>query len=158
MGQAQLPHIWALHREVCNVLDLADVPGLYLAQAPTTNALTIGAKNPIVVLNSETLQLLDDTGLRVVLAHEAAHVLSGHVLYGTALQILAGLGSGVRLPVLAGLPLRAIRAALLEWSRAAELSCTAPPPSWPVTRSPSAGPSWSSRPARPPTASTSTRS
>jgi hypothetical protein len=43
------------------------------------------------------------------------------VLYGTALQILLGLSS--RLPLLAGLPLMAVRAALLEWSRAAELTC-----------------------------------
>ncbi|MEA2305755.1 MAG: hypothetical protein QOH43_3035 [Solirubrobacteraceae bacterium] len=123
LGQQQLPHVWALHREVCNVLDLADVPDLYLTQAPSSNALTIGARNPIVVLHSETVELLDDTGQKVVLAHEAAHVLSDHALYGTALQILAGVGGGVRLPLLAGLPLLAIRAALLEWSRAAELSC-----------------------------------
>jgi Zn-dependent protease with chaperone function len=123
LGQQQLPHVWTLHREVLNVLDLEPVPDLYLTQFPLTNAATVGSRRPIVVLNSETVQVLDDSGLRVVLAHEAAHILSDHVLYGTALQILMGLGSGVRLPLLAGLPLLAIRAALLEWSRAAELSC-----------------------------------
>jgi Zn-dependent protease with chaperone function len=56
-----------------------------------------------------------------VLAHEAAHVLSDHVLYFTALEILLRLGGG--LPVIAGLPLASVRTALLEWSRAAELSC-----------------------------------
>jgi hypothetical protein len=59
----------------------------------------------------------------VVLAHEAAHVHSDHVLYREALAILLMLGSAVRLPILAGLPLLAIQLALLEWSRAAELSC-----------------------------------
>ena len=58
-----------------------------------------------------------------MLAHEAAHVLSDHVLYQTALIILLQIGSSMRVPVLAGLPLLAIRAALLEWFRAAELSC-----------------------------------
>ncbi len=33
------------------------------------------------------------------------------------------IGDVVRLPVLSGLPLMAVRAALLEWYRAAELSC-----------------------------------
>jgi hypothetical protein len=28
LGQDQLPHIWVLHREVFNVLDIADVPDL----------------------------------------------------------------------------------------------------------------------------------
>ena len=75
-----------------------------------------------MVLNSELVRILDDDGRRVVLAHEAAHVHSDHVLYRTALLILLRLGSSVRLPILAGLPLLAIQLALLEWSRAAELS------------------------------------
>ena len=45
------------------------------------------------------------------------------MLYQTALIILLQIGSSMRVPVLAGLPLLAIRAALLEWFRAAELSC-----------------------------------
>jgi Zn-dependent protease with chaperone function len=76
-----------------------------------------------VVLNSELVRLLDENGLRAVLAHEAAHVLSEHVLYQTAMLILVQLSSTARLPLLAGLPLMAIRTALLEWFRAAELSC-----------------------------------
>ena len=123
LGQEQLPHIWVLEREVFNRLDLADVPDLYLTQFPLANAVTIGSGRPIIVLNSELVRLLDDPGLRAVLAHEAAHVLADHVLYRTALLILVQLGAAVRLPVFAGLPLLGIRAALLEWSRAAELSC-----------------------------------
>jgi Zn-dependent protease with chaperone function len=122
LGDKQLPHIWALEREVFNVLDIPEVPDLYLTQFPIANAMVIGAARPIVVLNSETVRLLDQDGLRAVLAHEAAHVLAEHVLYATALQILIRL-SAQRLPMLAGLPLMAIIAALLEWFRAAELSC-----------------------------------
>jgi Zn-dependent protease with chaperone function len=122
LGDQQLPRIWALEREVFNVLDIPEVPDLYLTQFPMANAMVIGAARPIVVLNSETVRLLDEDGLRAVLAHEAAHVLAEHVLYATALQILIRL-SAQRLPLLAGLPLRAIVAALMEWFRAAELSC-----------------------------------
>jgi Zn-dependent protease with chaperone function len=122
LGQEQLPHIWVLHRQVVNSLDLADVPDLYLTQFPMANAMTIGVGKPIVVLNSELVTLLDSDGQRAVLAHEAAHVHSGHVLYQTALLILLRIGTQT-LPLLAGLPLLAIRYALLEWFRAAELSC-----------------------------------
>jgi Zn-dependent protease with chaperone function len=123
LGQEQLPRIWALERQVFNTLDLEPVPDLYLSAFPIANAATIGSTRPIVVLNSELVRLLDEEGVRVVIAHEAGHVLSDHVLYGTALAILMRLGNAARLPLLAGLPLLAIRAALLEWSRAAELSC-----------------------------------
>jgi Zn-dependent protease with chaperone function len=112
-----------LHRQVFNTLDIDDVPDLYLTQFPLANAYTIGAGKPIVILNSELVRLLDDDGRRVVLAHEAAHVHSDHVLYRTALLILLRLGASTRLPILAGLPLLAIQMALLEWFRATELSC-----------------------------------
>jgi Zn-dependent protease with chaperone function len=122
LGQEQLPHIWVLHRQVVNSLDLADVPDLYLTQFPFANAYTMGVGKPIVVLNSELVTLLDGDGQRAVLAHEAAHVHSNHVLYQTALIILLQIGTQA-LPLFAGLPLLAIRYALLEWFRAAELSC-----------------------------------
>jgi Zn-dependent protease with chaperone function len=124
LGQDQLSHIWVLHREVFNVLDIEDVPDLYLTQVPYANAMTIGTDRPVVILNSELVRVLGTEGRRVVLAHEAAHVHSGHVLYQTALVILLRLGLSVaRLPLLAGLPLMAIQLALLEWFRGAELSC-----------------------------------
>jgi len=123
LGQEQLPGIWVLHRQVFNTLDMEPVPDLYMTQFPLANAFTIGSGKPIVVLNSELVRILDDEGRRVVLAHEAAHIQSDHVMYRTALVILLRLGGAVRLPILAGLPLLAIQLALLEWSRAAELSC-----------------------------------
>ena len=123
LGQEQLPGIWVLHRQVFNTLDIDSVPDLYITQFPFANAFTIGSGKPIVLLNSELVRILDDEGRRVVLAHEAAHIQSDHVMYRTALVILLRLGSAVRLPILAGLPLLAIQLALLEWSRAAELSC-----------------------------------
>jgi len=124
LGQEQLPGIWVLHRECFHTLDLEPVPDLYMTQFPLANAATIGSERPIVVLNSELVRVLDDDGRRAVLAHEAGHVHSGHVLYQTALLILLRLGTSViRLPLLAGLPLLAIELAMLEWFRGAELSC-----------------------------------
>jgi Zn-dependent protease with chaperone function len=123
LGQEQLPGIWVLHRQVFNTLDMERVPDLYLTQFPLANAFAIGTDRPIVVLNSELVRILDDEGQRVVLAHEAAHIQSDHVLYRQALAILLMLGSSMRIPLLAGLPLLAIELALFEWLRAAELSC-----------------------------------
>ena len=58
-----------------------------------------------------------------MLGHEAGHILSDHVLYRTALMILLQRSAPRGLPFFAGLPLLAVRFALLEWFRAAELSC-----------------------------------
>jgi Zn-dependent protease with chaperone function len=121
LGSEQLPDAWAAHRAACARLDLPDVPALYLTQFPVTNAAAIGAKRPMVMLNSRTVEVLDEQELRTVLGHEAGHILSEHVLYRTALMILLSIGTA-GLGMLAGLPLVAVRLALLEWFRAAELS------------------------------------
>ena len=80
--------------------------------------------NPIVVLNSELVTLLDADELRTVLAHEAAHVHSDHVLYRTALLILLRLSAN--LPILAGLPLLAIRSRCSSGSAPPSCPATAP--------------------------------
>jgi Zn-dependent protease with chaperone function len=123
LGPDQLPEVWASHKAALARLDIADVPDLYLTQFPITNAAAIGSGSPMVLINSRTVELLDELELRTVLGHEAGHILSDHVLYRTALMILLSLSAFRRLPVLAGLPLVGVRLALLEWFRAAELSC-----------------------------------
>jgi Zn-dependent protease with chaperone function len=123
VGPDQMPDVWRIYERVLVTLDMPDRYDLYVTQNPIGNAGTIGSEKPIIVLNSGLVNLLDDDGVRAVLAHEVAHILSDHVLYKTALAILMGLTAAARLPLLAGLPLQAVRMALLEWSRAAELSC-----------------------------------
>lgn len=119
LGEGQLTPVWQAHERAYATLDVAPVPDLYLAQFPTANAMTIGAGRPLVVVNSELVQLLDAEQLRGVFGHEAGHVLSDHVLYRTALVILLALSRVPGIPV----PLSPLKAALLEWLRAAELSC-----------------------------------
>jgi len=119
LGEDQLPDVWRAHAIAYATLDLEPVPDLYLTQFPVANAVTIGAGRPIVVVQSGLVNLLKPEQLRAVFAHEAAHVLSDHVLYRTALIVLLRLGSVPGLPV----PLFPLRAALMEWFRSAELSC-----------------------------------
>lgn len=123
LGPTQLPETWADHVAAFTRLDIPDVSDLYLTQFPVANAMAIGAGRPMIVVQSRTLDLLETEEVRTVLGHEAGHVLSDHVLYSTALMILLQ-GTGLaKIPVLGGLPLLAVRMALLEWFRAAELSC-----------------------------------
>ena len=123
LGQDQLPQIWVLEREVFHVLDLEDVPDLYLTQFPVANALTFGSGRPVIVLNSELVRLLDDRGAaRRDRPRGGAHPQRPRPLQDGAADP-APARRAIRLPIFAGLPLLAIRTALLEWSRAAELSC-----------------------------------
>lgn len=124
IGPDQLPDLYRLYEQVLATLDMPDEYPLYITNQPVTNAMAIGAGRPIIVLNSGLVNLSDhDETLKVVLAHECGHILSDHVLYRTALVILLNLTGAARLPLLAGLPLLAVRYALLEWARAGELTC-----------------------------------
>ena len=89
LGEEQLPNVWRLQARAYARSTSSRVPDLYLTQFPRRpTPSTIGAGQPIVVLQSGLVKLLDEEQLYAVLAHEAGHVLSDHVLYGTALTII----------------------------------------------------------------------
>jgi Zn-dependent protease with chaperone function len=122
IGPDQLPHTWMLFEDAMEVLDIGPYrPDLYVFQNPTRNAFTLGADRPIVVLQSGLVSMLSDRELQSVMAHELGHILSEHVMYKTALNILLQIGNSA--VGLGALPLTALRLALLEWDRASELTC-----------------------------------
>jgi Zn-dependent protease with chaperone function len=121
VGETQLPELWASHTGVCRVLDMPEVYDLYVSWGVLGGAQAIGAGKPMLVMDSGLLEKLGAGEQRVVLAHEIGHILADHVLYMTALNILVRGTAGMPFPI--GLPLRAVTAVLLEWYRAAELSC-----------------------------------
>jgi hypothetical protein len=123
LGEDQVPDVWGQYLQCASILDLPLVPDLYVTNEPEVNAMTIGAKTPIVVVNSSLVASYRPNEIQTVLAHETGHVLSEHYLYTTALILLKQFLDGA-LPrsLLLGLPARAMYLALLEWARAAELS------------------------------------
>ena len=115
--------LWADYVRCSSVLDLPITPDLYVTNDPVVNAMTIGAKTPIVIVRSSLVGSYTTNETETVLAHELGHVLSEHYYYTTALVLLKQFIEGA-LPrsLLLGLPVRTMYLALLEWARAAELS------------------------------------
>jgi len=117
-----------LHRllgEVAQTLDapdLPELPELFVAANPVPNAHTLGMNKPFIVLTSGLVDLLEEDELRFVLGHELGHAISGHAVYQTLLQRLIQLSGLFSSIPIGGLGVRAIVAALHEWSRKAELS------------------------------------
>ena len=105
----------------CEVLDLEDPPEVFVSQTPIANAGAYGLDKPFIILNSALVEVLDRDELEAVLGHELGHVMSGHALYRTMLYILLQLTFLRWTP--AGLAIRPLILALLEWSRKAEVSC-----------------------------------
>ena len=121
VGPAQFPKLWHLHTEVLTTFDWPTVPELYVSQTPFFNAGAYGVDHPFIVIHSSAFELLDEDELRVLLAHELGHVISGHALYTTIAMIMTLVSLGA-LPMLAAIVLLPVRLAFLEWSRKSELS------------------------------------
>ncbi|MCL7971639.1 MAG: M48 family metallopeptidase [marine benthic group bacterium] len=117
----QYPWIHERTLRVCEIMDLEEVPEVYVSQTPLVNAGAVGMSEPFIVLNSSMLEVLSRDEVEAVLAHEVGHILSGHVLYRTLLLLVMRLAL-FRYPI-AGLALLPILWALLEWYRKSELSC-----------------------------------
>ncbi|MCD4524310.1 M48 family metallopeptidase [Nocardioides sp. cx-173] len=122
VDERQFPTLHHLLLDVARVLDVQEVPELYVAANPIPNAMTVGMNKPFIVLNSGLVDLLDEDELRFVIAHEVGHAVSGHAVYQTLLQRLLQLTGVLNSLPLGALGVRAIVAALYEWSRKAELS------------------------------------
>jgi Zn-dependent protease with chaperone function len=121
VSDKQYPWIHERTLRVCEIMDLKEIPEVYVSQTPLVNAGAVGMSDPFIVLNSSMLEVLDHDEVEAVLAHEVGHILSGHVLYRTLLLLIMSLAL-FRYPI-AGLALLPILWALLEWYRKSELSC-----------------------------------
>ena len=121
VSEKQYPWIHERTLRVCEIMDLKEIPEVYVSQTPLVNAGAVGMSDPFIVLNSSMLEVLDHDEVEAVLAHEVGHILSGHVLYRTLLLLIMQLAM-FRYPI-AGLALLPILWALLEWYRKSELSC-----------------------------------
>ena len=123
VGETQFRDMYDYVRDAAYVLDLDDVPELYVTQNPYAAAMTLGSDRPFIVVSSGLVDLLDAEELRFVVGHEVGHALSGHAVYRTMLVSLTRLALRVAWFPIGYLGLRAIVMALEEWYRKSELSC-----------------------------------
>ncbi len=116
-----------LHRYLswgCKILDIDELPELYVSLDPSYNAYTYGHTKPFVVITSALLDILDEREKMFVIAHELGHIKCEHVLYtlvaenlAVLIEILGKMTLGIGGLLGAGLALP-----LLDWYRKAELS------------------------------------
>ncbi|WP_031507456.1 M48 family metallopeptidase [Streptomyces megasporus] len=118
----QFAHLYAMLRDACYILDLEKVPPMYVTQDPKPNAMCIGMDEPIIVVTTGLIELLDEEEMRAVIGHEVGHALSGHSVYRTILLFLTGLAAKVAWIPLGSVAIMAVVTALREWFRKSELS------------------------------------
>src|SRR5207245_6947182 len=89
----QFPHLYELLLDGSSILDLPEVPELFISQDPIPTAMTLGSDKPFIVITTGLVDLLDDEELRWAIGHELGHALSGHAVYRTMLYHLTRLAT-----------------------------------------------------------------
>ncbi|MDK1345225.1 M48 family metallopeptidase [Streptomyces sp. 378] len=122
VSDQQFAHLNVMLRDACYILDLEKVPPMYVNQDPQPNAMCIGLDEPIIVVTTGLVELLDEEEMRAVVGHEVGHALSGHSVYRTILLFLTSLAVRVAWIPLGNLAIMTIVTGLREWFRKSELS------------------------------------
>jgi Zn-dependent protease with chaperone function len=125
VSKKQFPSVYELFREACDVLDIKQMPDIYVSTAYIPNAFTFGMEKYSVTLLSGVMDLLTEEELLFVIAHELTHIKCNHMMYKTLLYLLTYVGTqifGVFFKV-AEITFFPIEMALRSWERKAEFSC-----------------------------------
>jgi len=124
VNENNFPDIHDLLEEACKVLNLKKIPPLYIRWDYTINGSTTGSENPIIILNSGTVDLLSPQELLYIIGHEIGHIKSGHMLYHEMSMVIPVLGNIVGQATLGigSLVSVGLEAALFHWYRMSELT------------------------------------
>ena len=113
--------------KAATILDLPDLPEIYMNSQYVINATAFGLERYQITLYAGLVDFLTEEELLAVIGHELGHVKCQHMLYKTMAYILRYLGISVLtdlMPAGTGtLASISLQLAILNWERMAELSC-----------------------------------
>lgn len=113
------PKIYEYLQYACQILDIKNIPNLYISWGYSINAMTVGSENPIIILNSGLIDLCDDDEIMFVIGHECGHIKSNHMLYHMMAQVLNLIIDSIPFGNIAAAP---IQYALYYWDRMSEFT------------------------------------
>ncbi len=118
-GEHAYPQLLQMLKEVSTAFDLP-VPELFIEPGELPQARLLGEEKPMLILTTSLVQLLSKDEMRVLLAHQIAHLHCSHEPFLMARELLASAADNMG--ILKGMvaPLRAL---LEEWAALAALSC-----------------------------------
>lgn len=124
VGPNQMSSLYQLLAEACEILDIKDIPQLYVKQQPVPNAYTMAfqGKKPFIVIHTSLLELMTPVEIQAVIAHELGHIKCEHGVWLSVANLLAfGLATFGWIP--GQLLADNLSSTILPWRRAAEFTC-----------------------------------
>jgi Zn-dependent protease with chaperone function len=118
--ESNLPDLYNILKEVCAILDMENVSKMYVQENSNINACALGINNPVMVINTGSLEKLSTEELYFIIGHEAGHIKSKHTRYSFLHMILPFIGALI--PAIGPLISLGIRVLLYRYDRMAELT------------------------------------
>ncbi len=121
--EKNIPYLYNALKTVCEVLDVKEIPPLYVTSG-SLNACTIGSSKPIIVISGICLSLLTYDELLFILGHEVGHIKSQHVLYhsiGNFIPYIANIIGNLTLGI-GEIAVKGVILLLYRWYRMSELT------------------------------------
>jgi Zn-dependent protease with chaperone function len=137
VGPDQFPEIFRMGERCAERLGIG-MPRIFILNQGAANAWTYASDDdrPSIVITTLLRRYLNDEELTAVIGHECGHIHNLHSAYNTLVELTSNLAASRMLSAAAGagapigLLLKAvsllgqgIRLAMLQWSRAAEITC-----------------------------------
>ncbi len=125
VNSRNFPELYQTFLEACKTIDVTPIPELYLLHGTGyIKTVTIGAHNPMVIINIDAMKGLSSEELLYAFGHELGHIKSKHLLYHQTAMILPSLGKVIANSTLGlgGLATSGIEFALYQWVMMAKLT------------------------------------
>ncbi|HEC96607.1 MAG TPA: M48 family peptidase [Nitrospirae bacterium] len=122
VGKDQLPRIYNMVKDACEILGVKKVPNIYITKSNGTNMRITNRLNPTIFISSDFTWAFKPEELRFLLAREVAHIRLRHLYY---LDIISGMRSftGMALPkFVSEVIVGSIGIKLMQWDKEAEIS------------------------------------
>ncbi|MEM6264648.1 MAG: M48 family metallopeptidase [Bacteroidota bacterium] len=119
-----IPEVYALLEEACQVLDMEQVPELYIYLEDKIKSFTTGRDRQLIAISSGSIDLLSEDELYFLIARELGHIRSNHVLYrmmADSVQTLSKIAGDISMG-LSNWVSYPLQIALMHWYRMSEFT------------------------------------
>lgn len=120
--EEQLPGIYNMVKDACEMLGLEKVPNIYITNSNGTHLRVTNRLNPTIFISSDFTWAFKPEELRFLLAREVVHIKLGHLYY---LDLMSGMRSfaGMALPkFISEVIVGSVGVKLMQWYKEAEIS------------------------------------
>jgi len=122
LSPKSFPELYRLTKTACAILDVDQIPELYVHRSEQFTATTLGVERPMIAISTECLDKLSNQELLFMIGREVAHIKCDHILYqeiGFIFPELMDALSTITLG-LSGVLSSGLKYALFHWAQMAE--------------------------------------